>query len=153
LAGNAKIFQHREIVKQHVALERARKPVAGDGFRMPCRQLSVDQHLSAVRSKPARHEVEKRRLAGSVRPDHRVSLPKRHFHVQVRDALEPAERLAEISDFECVHCFASKRDLTAPTTPPRKKATTSMKKMPKNIMYSVVNMARPCLTRTNTAAP
>src|ERR1700757_5137254 len=153
LASDAKIFQHSEIVQQHVALERPRKPGARDGFGVPCRCLPVDQPLSVCRSEPAGHEIEKRGLAGAVRADHGVTLAKRHLQAQVRDDLEPTEDLAQVSDLERVHGFTSKRDLTAPTTPPRKKATTSMKKMPKNIMYSVVSTARPCLTSTNTAAP
>ena len=37
--------------------------------------------------------------------------------------------------------------------PPRKKATTSMKKMPKNRLYSSVIRLSACFTTTKTAAP
>ena len=51
--------------------------------------------------------VEKRRLAGAVRPDHRKNLAFRHFETDAVDRDKAAETLADAVDCqERAHCFA-----------------------------------------------
>src|SRR5271155_985483 len=116
-------------------------------------RLSINQHTSAGWREPTGDQIEERRLAGAVRADHSATLTRRHRQIEVRDNLEPAKRFVQVSGLERTHGLLHKADFNASTTPLRKNATTSMKKMPKNIMYSVVRMLSPCFARTKTAAP
>src|SRR5579872_2342717 len=153
LARNAQVFQDSEILQQHVALKRSRNPGTCYFLGPTGDRLSINQHTSAGWREPTSDQVEERRLTRAIRTDHGTTLARRHCQIEVRDNLKSSKRLAQVSGLERTHGLLHKADLRASTTPLRKNATTSMKKMPKNIMYSVVRMLRPCFAKTKTAAP
>src|SRR5271165_4471730 len=153
LAGNPQVLDNREVFQQHVALERARNPGMRYFLRPTGDRLSINQHTPSAWREPTSDQIEERRLAGAVRADHSATLTRRHSQIEVRDNLEPSKRFVQVFGLKRTHGLLHKADLSASTTPLRKNATTNMKNMPKNIMYSVVRMLRPCFAKTKTAAP
>src|SRR5271154_748032 len=153
LAGNPQVLGNREVFQQHVALKRSRNPGTCYFLRTTGDRLSVNKHISTGWTQPTSDQIDKRRLTGAIRADHGAALPRRHRQIEVRDNLEPAKRFVQVSGLKRTHGLLHKADFNASTTPLRKNATTSMKKMPKNIMYSVVRMLSPCFARTKAAAP
>src|SRR5260370_35584639 len=113
----------------------------------------MDQNFAACRRLPTRDQIEERGLAGAIWPNHGVSLTIRNREIQIGDDFQPTEGLSQIPDFECAHRHFPTSVRRVPRMPPRKKATTNMKKMPKNRLYSSVIKLSACFTTTKTAAP
>src|SRR5882757_5780220 len=154
LASNAQVLQNGEAFEQHVLLERARQTAPGNKIRPPLlHRNTLNQDFTAGWRLPSRDDVEQRGFASSVRSDDGMALACRHFQIQIADNLQSAEGLAQIPDFERAHRRFSISVLMVPRTPPRKNATTSMKKIPKKRLYSSVIRLSACLTTTKIAAP
>src|SRR3981189_1384804 len=154
LASNAQVLQNGDAFEQHVLLERTRQTASGDKVWPPLQHWNtLNKDFTAGWRLPSRDDVEQRGFAGSVPSNHCMALAGRHLQIQIADDLQSAEGLAQIPDFERAHRRFPISVLMVPRTPPRKNATTSMKKIPKKRLYSSVIRLNACLTTTKIAAP
>src|SRR5258708_597488 len=154
LARDAKVLQDGDFIEQRAPLERTRQTSARDkiGPALADRN-AVQQNLTARRREPSGDEIEQGGLSGAVGADHRTALAFGHREVQAGNHFQAPIGLSELADFERAHRHLPVKVRNVPATPPRKNATTSIKKIPKNRLYSPVMRLSPCLTRTKTAAP
>src|SRR5258708_28613044 len=154
LSRDATVLQDGVVLEQRALLERTGQSPARDkiGPALADRN-AVQQNLTARRREPSGDEIEQGRLSGAVGADHRTALAFGHREVQAGNHFKATIGLGELADFERAHRHLPVNVRNVPATPPRKNATTSMKKIPKNRLYSPVRRLSPCLTRTKTAAP
>src|SRR5260370_23280757 len=144
LARDAQVLQDADVLEQHVLLERTGQAAASDkiGTALADRN-AVQQNLAARRREPSGDQIEQGRLSGAVRADHCAALAFGHREVQVGNHFQATIGLGELADFERAHRHLSINVRNVPATPPRKNATTSMKKIPKNRLYSPVTTLSP----------
>ena len=95
------VLLDRHVQEEPKRLERARDALAVDLVRRePDDRLALERDLSLVDLVHARHEVEERRLARAVRPDHAHDLVLVDVEVEVRDHLQAAEGLRDARELE-----------------------------------------------------
>src|SRR6185437_13318404 len=95
------VLFHGQIQEKAQRLEGARDPAARDLVRLEAEdRLPLEANVPGVGLVDARHEVEQRRLARAVRPDHADDLALVDVQVEPVDAREAAEVLRHALDLE-----------------------------------------------------
>ena len=97
--------------------------------------LFAKENMSSVRLEHAGHEVDKRRFAGAVRPDQRITLALRQLELDVLGNDERAEALVQAArgQRQGVHAALRTRRMrrvNPPRTPFGRKRTTAMSSVP-----------------------
>ena len=101
LRRQPQVFGHRQFEEQIGDLERAREPGCQHAVgRLRGAIHALDQHLAVARTQCPGDQVEQRRFAGAVRPDHGGDAIARDDEADVVDGAQTAEMHGEIADFQ-----------------------------------------------------
>src|SRR5262249_21957255 len=125
-----------QIVKQVVALKRARDPHAADAVRRQAGDVAALEHDAAGRRRElAADLVDQAGLAGTVRTDDDVTLARRDGEIDVVGDDEATEGTAQMFDNEDIHDAHGRAPphrsfCTVPQMPPGKNITQQMKMTP-----------------------
>ena len=144
--GPAVRADHHVLDDGHLAeepdvLERPRHAAGGHAIGPPARDVVALEHEApGARRQHAGDQVEERRLAGAVRPDHRVDGAGLDDSVDVGHGGEPAERLRQSLDGEHAYAFAARADCREsggrgrPISPHGRQIIMATSSVPKKVM-------------------
>ena len=149
--GRHDVLLHRHVQEQPQRLERARDPARGDLVRLEAEQrLALEPDVAGVGLVDAGDEVEERRLAGAVRPDHADDLALVDVQVELVDAREPAEALRDALELEQRrHQTISTRDV--PSSPCGRAFISTIRITPMRISRVMLGSTTSRFSQTNAA--
>src|SRR5215471_1047127 len=120
------VLEHRHVRTELEVLERPRDAEAHDAIRgLAQHVLAVEAHGAAVRPVEPRDDVERRRLAGAVRPDQAGDLSVVDGERQLVEREDSAEAPTDVLDLEQRHDVYFLTPWTHTTSRHRSRATTS----------------------------
>ena len=105
MAGNLDIIEHTELRKQTDILKRT-----GDAALRDLIRLQSDDALTIKNNRPfrrlvhTREQIERRCLAGTIRPDEPNQLTLLEINIEIRYSLKAAEHLGNMLRFEQYLC-------------------------------------------------
>src|SRR4029079_8403210 len=118
VCGRHHVLPHGHVQEQPQRLERAGDPLARDLVGLEAADaLTREPDVALGRLVDAGDEVEQRRLARAVRPDHAHDLALVDVEVELRHARETAERHRDLLEFEqrCAgHTISTRRSPRSP---------------------------------------
>jgi hypothetical protein len=98
------VVEHRHVRAELQVLEGPRDPQAHDAVRRLAEQvLALVANGAAARPVQARDHVERRRLAGAVRPDQPRNLVLVHRERKLVESEDPSEAPADVVELEQRH--------------------------------------------------
>ena len=99
--GNLHILHNGKIEKDVGCLKNPGNAELIDLVRLPAGQnLAVKHHRAGVGRQAAHTDVQKRRLAGAVRSDHRMGASLLNLQIDVREGAQAAEAFVHVGDIE-----------------------------------------------------
>src|SRR6185437_7110853 len=147
------VLDQAHLTEHADVLERARKPERGPRVNGAARHVLAREHdLSRARRDQAGDQVEQRRIAGAVRPDHRVDAATFHAKIDSVDGGQPGEATGEAGQFQ-QRAHAARRRMRTGRMPRGRNSTTSTMMTPLTISRAPATSRSASGSSVSTKAP